>query len=57
MTELSYRWSGERFLDSNDSSSRVISTIWLVLYLALIAMAINTQGVSSMTDITAALSQ
>ena len=57
MTELSYRWSGERFLDSNDSSSRVIATIWLVLYLALIAMAINTPGVSSMTDITAALSQ
>jgi hypothetical protein len=56
MTELSYRWPGERFLDSNDGSSRLIATAWLVLYLALIAIAIKTPGLSSMTEITAALS-
>ena len=57
MTELSYHWSGERFLESNDSSSRVIAAVWLVLYLALVAMAINTPGLSSTMEITAALSR
>jgi hypothetical protein len=55
MTELSYRLSEERFVGSNDSGSRLIAAVWLMLYLALIAMAINTPGLSSMTNIAAAL--
>jgi hypothetical protein len=56
MTEFSYVLSGQEFPDSNDSGSRLIAAVWLVLYLAMIAMAINTPGLSSMTEITAALS-
>jgi hypothetical protein len=56
MTELSYRLSDQGFLVSDYSGSRLIAVLWLVLYLALIAMAINTPGLSSMTEITAALS-
>ena len=55
MTELSYHWSAGKFLDSNDVGSRLIAAIWLVLYVALIAMAI-TPGAFGMTAITAALS-
>jgi hypothetical protein len=55
MTELSYRLS-EEFLDPNDSGSGLIAVIWLILYLVLIATAINTPGLSSMSEIAAALS-
>ena len=56
MTELSYRLSEEGFLASDSSGSRVIVAVWLMLYLVLIAMAINTPGLSSITEISAALS-
>jgi len=56
MTELSYRLSEEGFLASDSNGSRVIVAVWLMLYLVLIAMAINTPGLSSITEISAALS-
>ena len=45
MTELSYRWSAGKFLDSNEIGCGLLVALWLMLYLALIATTLNMRAI------------
>jgi hypothetical protein len=57
MTELPYRLSAEKFLSSSDTGSRLIAVVWLILYVALVTMALSAAELSSMTEITGTLTR
>jgi len=57
MAELSYRWSKERFLESNDSGTLLVAAVWLIFYLTLFTLDLIMPGLPSTTEINAALSR
>jgi hypothetical protein len=56
MTGHSYSLSVHKLLGSNHGCSLIIAAVWVMLYLALLATALSTTGLSSVTEIAAALS-